>query len=170
MNAVAAAEQRAVNIEEIRLVRIPAEASALEDARLDLRGCHSLDSPCIQDKAGRANGLSRDLLYLKYRTLAAAWTLEAAANLRRIDLQFGDGATEGVAVHAEFLGGFALVSPVMGEDFDEVALFEFAHRFFVGNPSAVHLRHEVVKFTSHCISSFLSAGLSRFDCCGNKSS
>src|SRR5690348_15995923 len=102
---------------------------------------------------------ARDLSYFKYRTFTAAGTLEAAANLRRIDLKLGDGAAERVAVHAKFLGRFALVAPVMRKHFDEVALLEFAHGFVVGDAAVMHLGHKAVQFASHVKTLFLMRGL-----------
>lgn len=66
-------------------------------------------------------------------------------------MQLGDGAAESVAVHAERLRGFALVSLVMGQHFDEKALFEFADGFVVGNATGVHLGHKVIQFPFHLI-------------------
>jgi hypothetical protein len=95
--------------------------------------------------------LPRGLPYFKYRTLSAAWALEAAADLRWIDLKIGDGAAERVAVHAQRLRGFALVSLVMRQYLHEEALFELAHGFIVGNSTGVHLGHKVIQLAFHLI-------------------
>ena len=101
--------------------------------------------------------LTDNLPCVEYRTFAARRTLEAGGtNLCRIDGQLGNGAAERVAVHAQLLGSFALISPVMRQHFDKKAPFELPHRLVVGNAAGVHLRHKVFQFTLHsCL--FLSS-------------
>jgi hypothetical protein len=94
---------------------------------------------------------ARNLSYFKYRTFATAGTLETAADLRRIDMKVGDGAAERIAVHAESLRGFALVSLVVRQNFDEKALFELAHSLFVGDTAGVHLGDKVIQLAFHVI-------------------
>ena len=84
--------------------------------------------------------------------LAARGTLEAVADLCRVDLQFRDGATEGVAVHAKLGSGLALVATVVGEDLKQVTALELAHGFIVRNTAAMHLRHYAFKFSLHIAS------------------
>ncbi len=94
------------------------------------------------------------LPYFKYRTFAARRALEADANLRGVYIKLSEGAAEGVAVHAEFFGGFALVSLVVRKDGDEVAALEFAHSFSVSDTTRVHRGHKIFQFAFHkCLSS-----------------
>jgi hypothetical protein len=114
----------------------------------------------LRIKQSAANGLpsskgrgcsARSLPYFKYRTFAAAWTLEATADLQWIDVELGDGAAERVAVHTQRLRGFTLVSFVMRQYLNEKALFELAHGFVVGNSTGVHLGHKVIQLAFHLI-------------------
>lgn len=151
MNAIAAAQERAIDVEQIRVLRVPAEAGVHKYIAAGLSRCHALYCHRIQSKTERHELLANGLPYLKYRTFTAAWTLEAAANLAGVDIQLGDGTAEGVAVHAEFLSSLALVSPVMRKHFDEIALFELADGFIVGNAAVMHLGHKDIQFTFHFI-------------------
>jgi len=83
---------------------------------------------------------------LNARTLACGWTTHSVANLRGVHIKLGQRAAESVAVHAEFQRGLALVSLVMCEDFEDVALLELTHGIRVRDTDVVHLRDEAVQF------------------------
>jgi hypothetical protein len=101
---------------------------------------------------------------LNVGALAGGWTAHAvadavanlAADLGGVEVQLGEGAAEGVAVHAEFVGGLALVALVVREHFKDVALLELAHCIGVGNAGAVHLCDETVKFALQVFASLVS--------------
>src|SRR5262249_33551101 len=152
VDAIAAAQERAVDIEEIGALLVPAEAVAYEDAAL-LNSCggrglrrwriHLWFVLAPRLKQGRAlqrgDLLARRPSCFKNRTFATRRTLEINANLRGIEVEFGHGAAEGIAVHTELFCSFTLVTLVMGKHFHEEALFEFAHGFSIGNSAGVHL-------------------------------
>ncbi len=69
------------------------------------------------------------------------------ADLRRIDLQFADGAAQRIAVHAELCCGLALVAAMMREHLKQITAFELAHGLVVGNAGAVHLGHYAFKLS-----------------------
>ena len=71
---------------------------------------------------------------------------ELAANLSGVEVELGEGAAERVAVHAEFVGGLALVSLVLRKHFEDVAFLELANGIHIGDTGAVHLRNESVEF------------------------
>jgi hypothetical protein len=78
----------------------------------------------------------------------------AVAELADIKLEFGDGAREGIAVHAEFAGGFALIAFVLLKHIHDEALFEFADSFRIKNSTGVHLSYECFKLVLHGVLSF----------------
>lgn len=65
---------------------------------------------------------------------------DSVADLGGIQVEFGEGAAKGVAMHTEFIRGFALVALMMREHFEDVPLFEFANGIHVRNACTVHLR------------------------------
>ena len=79
-------------------------------------------------------------------TLAAGRPAHAVADLRGVHVELGQGAAEGVAVHAEFFGGLALVALVLRQNFKDVALFELTNGLRVRDAGAVHLRDQTVQF------------------------
>jgi hypothetical protein len=79
-------------------------------------------------------------------TLAGGRSTHAIADLRSVHVELGEGAAEGVAMHTEFFGGFALVALVLGEHFKDVTLLELPNGLRVGNAGAVHLRNQTIEF------------------------
>ncbi len=79
-----------------------------------------------------------------------------AADLGGVEVELGERAAEGVAVHAEFIGGLALIALVVREHFEDVALLELAHGIGVRNAGAVHLCDETVKFALQVFASLVS--------------
>jgi len=73
---------------------------------------------------------------------AARRPTRSVAEEANVDFEFGESAAEGVAVHAEFAGGPALVAFVFLENGQDEALFEFADGFGVKDIALVHLHDE----------------------------
>ena len=86
---------------------------------------------------------------MRDRAGAAGWALDAVAELADVDLQFGDGAAERVAVHAEFAGGAALVAFVFLQHGQDETLLEFTHAFGIKNIAAVHLQDKCFQLIFH---------------------
>jgi len=80
---------------------------------------------------------------------AAGRALDAVAELADVDLQLGDGAAEGVAVHAQFAGGAALVAFVLLQDGQDETFFELAYAFGIQNIAAVHLQDKRFQLIFH---------------------
>src|SRR6202020_2689882 len=79
-------------------------------------------------------------------TLAAGRPGHAVADLRGVHVELGQGTAEGVAVHAKLFGGLALVALVLGQHFEDIALFKLTNGLRVGDAGAVHLRDQTVHF------------------------
>jgi len=78
--------------------------------------------------------------------LVADLIADLHANLGGVEVELGEGAAEGVAVHAQFIGCLALIPLMVREHFEDVALLELAHGVRVGDAGVVHLRDKTVKF------------------------
>ena len=52
-------------------------------------------------------------------------------------------------MHAQLARRFALVSPVMGQHFENEAPFKLTHCFVIMNAAGVHLRHKGIQLTFH---------------------
>ena len=85
--------------------------------------------------------------------LAGGRPAHAVTNLRGVHVELGQSATEGVAMHAEFFSGLALVSFVLRQNFKDVALFELTNGLRVRDAGAVHLRDQAVQFALQGLSS-----------------
>ena len=79
-------------------------------------------------------------------TFAGDGAAHAVANLCGIQIEFCQGAAEGVAMHAELFGGLALVSLVMREHLENIALLELLDCVGIGDSRAVHLGNDSVEF------------------------
>jgi hypothetical protein len=71
--------------------------------------------------------------------------------LSHINLQFGNGAAQRVAVHSQLPRGPALVAVVFLQHGENEALFEFAYCLGVQNIALVHLQDECFELISHGI-------------------
>ena len=80
---------------------------------------------------------------------AAGRALDAVAELADVDFQLGDGAAEGVAVHAQLAGGAALVAFVLLQDGQDETFFELADTFGIQNIAAVHLQDKRFQLIFH---------------------
>jgi len=83
---------------------------------------------------------------LNTRPLAAGWPAHAVTDLSGVHIEFSESATQGVAVHTKLLGSLALVSLMVREHFEDIALLELANGVCVRNTGAVHLSNESVQF------------------------
>ena len=66
-------------------------------------------------------------------------------------MELGDGAAQGIPVHAKLLGGLALVAAMRGKYFKNEALFELADGFVIGDTTGVHLVNQAVQLAFHGI-------------------
>ena len=66
-----------------------------------------------------------------------------------VELEFGNGAAEGVAVHAKLAGSFALVSVAVLQDRENELLLEFADGFGIGNTASVHVHNQSFQLIFH---------------------
>ncbi len=80
---------------------------------------------------------------------AARGALYSVPELADVNPEFGDGAAQGVAVHAQFAGGAALVAFVFLEDGQDETLLEFPHAFGIKNVAAVHLEYKCFQLIFH---------------------
>ena len=116
----------------------------------EARGWGAAVIDCWLDGARRLSG-ARNVL--NAWALAAGRPAHAVANLRGVHVELGQSAAEGVAVHAEFFGGLALVALVLRQNFKDVALFELTNGLRVRDAGAVHLRDRAVQFALQGFSS-----------------
>ena len=82
-------------------------------------------------------------------SLAGGWTSHPAADSGCIEVKLGERAAQGVAMHAEFFRGLALVALVMCEDLQDVAPLELPESVGIWNTGAVHLRDQAIQFALH---------------------
>ena len=85
------------------------------------------------------------------RALGAGRAAQAVANLGGVELEFSESTAEGVAMHAEFDRGLALISFVLDQHLEDEAPLEFTHGFVVGYAARMHLGHKVIQISSHAI-------------------
>jgi hypothetical protein len=88
-------------------------------------------------------------------TFAAGRPAHAITDLRRVHVELGEGATEGVAMHTKLFGGLALVALVLRKHFEDVALFELANGLRIGDAGVMHLRDQTVHFALQGYSSLV---------------
>ena len=77
-----------------------------------------------------------------------------ATDLRGVEVELGECAAKGVAMHAQLLGGLALIAAMAGEDFEDESLLELANRIGVREAGGVHLEDESIEFAFHSWRSF----------------
>src|SRR5581483_11714719 len=95
--------------------------------------------------------LPGDLLLHREWTSAARRT-PSIPQLVDVNLQFGDGTAEGVAVHTQFARGAALVALVLFKDGENEFLFEFPYGFRIKNVALVHLQDKSFQLIFHGVS------------------
>jgi len=69
-----------------------------------------------------------------------------------VKLEFGDGAAESVAVHAQLACGLTLVALIFLQYGKDESLLELADRFRVENPAFVHLQYQGFQLIFHSAS------------------
>ena len=106
--------------------------------------------------AGQNPGKNTDRRFLPYDLFferdgagAARGTLHAVAQLADIDLELADGAAEGIAVHAQFARGAALISAILLQNGEDESFLEFPHAFRVEDVAAIHLQNECFQLIFH---------------------
>jgi len=83
--------------------------------------------------------LTHDFLFQDDGAGAARRTLDPVAKLADVNFQLADGSAEGVAVHAKFAGGPALVAFVLLKNSQDKTFLELANPFRIKNVASVHL-------------------------------
>ena len=78
--------------------------------------------------------------------LAGGRTAHATADLCGVEVELGEGAAEGVAMHAKLFGGLALIAFVVREDLEDIAALELPDRLGVVDSGVMHLGDEAVEF------------------------
>src|SRR5580658_5949066 len=94
-------------------------------------------------------GLADELLFHGDGAGAAGRALDAVAELADVDFQLGDGAAQGVAMHAQFAGGAALVAFIFLQHGQDETFLELAHAFRIKNIAAVHLQDKRFQLIFH---------------------
>jgi hypothetical protein len=69
-------------------------------------------------------------------------------------------------VHAELVGGLALIAAMVREDLEDVALLEVADSVCVADAGGMHLENEVIKFAFQAACSFKWTWAERVLRCG----
>lgn len=76
----------------------------------------------------------------------------AISKLPDVYFQLVDRAAQGIAVHAEFAGGAALVALVFLKDGEDKALLEFPYTLGIQDVALVHLQDECFQLIFHDVS------------------
>ena len=66
-----------------------------------------------------------------------------------VELEFGNGAAQGIPVHAELPCGLALVATVFLQDGQDEPLLEFAHGLGIEDSALMHLKDECFQLVFH---------------------
>ena len=69
-----------------------------------------------------------------------------------VELELGDGAAQGVAMHSELARGFALVPVVLLENRDDESFLKFADGFRIQNAALEHLENKCFELVFHSAS------------------
>ncbi len=91
-----------------------------------------------------------------YGVSAARRTARAAAQSFGVELEFGDGAAESIAVHAQLAGRLALVALAVLQHGENELLLEFADGFGISDAALVHLHDQSFQLIFHDASLFTS--------------
>jgi len=78
------------------------------------------------------------------RRAARTWTQRPD-----VEIQFGDGAAEGVAVHSELACCLTLVAFVLLQNREDETFLEFANGFGIENSTFVHLENQGFQLVFH---------------------
>ena len=97
-----------------------------------------------------AAALLADGLFFDRESMGAARrTAASVAQGFSVELEFGNSAAEGVTVHAELAGSFALVAVAVLQDGENELLLEFADGFGIGNAASVHVHNQSFQLIFH---------------------
>src|SRR5262249_10095410 len=113
---------------------------------------HTAAFSSIRQMFCERNRLTYCFLLVGKRTGAARRTLAAVAQLADVDFEFGDGSTQGIAVHAQLTCSSALIAVVLLQDGHNKSLLELAHCFRIEDVAFIHLHDEGFELISHGIS------------------
>ncbi len=83
---------------------------------------------------------------MQTRVFARRGPTQAVADLCRVQVELGERPAQGIAMHAELLGGLALIALVMRKHLKDIASFELPESVRVGDTCAMHLRDQAVQF------------------------
>src|SRR6185312_7336222 len=83
-----------------------------------------------------------DLFLVGCWTRSAWWTASAIPEVPNVDVQFLNGAAEGIAMHAELPRRPALIALVFFQHYRDKPALEFAHCLGIKNVAAVHLLNQ----------------------------
>ena len=133
VHAALGPQQGSIDVKEVGIKPIPPETSLAECyLRIIRTRPDFLRHPLLQ----------LSLIYLllcKHRSDTPRRPLERDTSLRRINAQLLYGTTQRVSVHAQFLGGLALVAAMARQYFQDKALLELTNSLGVGDTAGMHL-------------------------------
>jgi hypothetical protein len=92
---------------------------------------------------------------------ASRGAAHAVADLGGVHVELSERTAQGVAVHTELVCGLALVSLVVRQYFEDVALLELTYGLRVGDAGAVHLSDQAVHFALQGYSSLAAPSWNR---------
>jgi hypothetical protein len=107
--------------------------------------------PGDAERARNARGCSSSArLFFDGESMGAARrTAPSVAQGFGVELELGNSAAEGVAVHAELAGSLALVPVAVLQDRENELLLEFADGFGIGNTASVHVHNQSFQLIFH---------------------
>src|SRR5271165_6554299 len=100
----------------------------------------------------RNSQLARGFLLQRDGVCAARRTAGSSAQFFDVQLEFGDGPAESVAVHAELTRGFALVPVTVLQHAKNEFLLEFTDGFGISDAALVHLHDQSFQLVFHSAS------------------
>src|SRR5688572_1902504 len=85
----------------------------------------------------------------RQRTRAAWWPPGGGPQRAQVELELGDGAAQGVAVHSQFARRPALIAAILLQDRHDEALLKLTHRLGIQDSASVHLLDECFELVFH---------------------
>ena len=83
------------------------------------------------------------------RAGTARWTTGSVAQGTHVELEFGNGATQGIAVHPELARGLTLVAIVFLQNSEDKSFLKFPYGFRIKDSTFVHLHYECFQLVLH---------------------
>jgi hypothetical protein len=116
-------------------------------------GFHPGYGPAVAGDPG-FGGFFRSLLACRplldrERALASGRTTCSAAQGANVDFQFGDGATQRVAMHSQLARSLTLISMILFQHGNDEPLLELAYSLAIEDSAFVHLHHERFQLVLH---------------------